>query len=78
MEKLLEILETHAPNYSGDECDCGWSSYYADFVLTYPEHLAEMLKPLLAEVWAEAYLSGHATGYGVAEFDAVNPYEKSK
>lgn len=56
MEKLLELLEAHSSYYSGDECSCMVESYNVEN-WDFNEHLAEMLKPLLVEVWYE----GHTT-----------------
>lgn len=81
MEKLLEILEEHSIDMASSDaviydCTCGYESpngYGMMTVAEHLEHLAEMLKPLLAEVWAE----GHDEAlHGTHNED--NPYEESK
>lgn len=73
MEKLLEVLEAHRYNVEAAVCTC---SDYVQVGLkcdkqTHPEHLAEMLKPLLAEVWAE----GHDEALHGTDMEQ-NPYTK--
>lgn len=77
MDKLTEILEAHRSLYSGDECSCGIESYYVDW-WDFNAHLAEMLKPLLAEVWDEGFTNAEeqADGFaGVSGCPKENPYK---
>lgn len=54
MKKLKKLLKKHEMRHWSGEilgCMCGWEidAYNTD----YHAHLAEMLKPLLAEAWHE-------------------------
>jgi len=49
---------------------------YAD--ATFAAHVAQELAKagygLLHDAWDEGYETGYAVGYGIAEFDPINPY----
>lgn len=59
MDKLTALLEAHSIDMASNDaviydCACGYVSPYGYGMMTVDEHLAhlaEMLKPLLAEVW---------------------------
>lgn len=76
MKELLEILKSHRYNAEAAVCTC------SDTVQvglkcdkqTHPEHLAEMLKPLLAEVWEAGW--GTRDRYEFEPIDITNPYKE--
>ena len=100
MKELLEILEDHIQSVRNQRCACGWRPQYPSYsegreVYGYEgtqhrKHLAEMLKPLLAKVYAVAFSGGFElaaddigawdvlTDHGVtlADYGLTNPYKE--
>lgn len=74
VDKLTELLETHAYSFSYMTCQC---QIHTDlkpiYTKDHPTHLAEMLKPLLAEVWYEGMAATKLATLGIRP--ARNPYE---
>lgn len=53
LQKLNSILDTHQPQKQG--CTgCTWQGG----TTTFSEHQVELVKPVLAKVWAESYADG--------------------
>lgn len=73
MDKLTEILEEHT-RFESYACTCGWQIKDDFDYASLTAHLAEMLKPLLAEVW---YAGFDAQAYNQHNNIALtNPYTK--
>lgn len=74
MDKLTALLEEHEINIH-EHCRCGWETDYD--LLEHQDHLAEMLKPLLAEVYAEGFREAEYESDGftsVSGWTNRNPY----